>query len=419
MGPSPTTPQADNSEPLVPVDLREPGELHLERLQVPAGWEPVAAVADAVLSDLDDLVSHVVHRVEGEVEAYARGMVPRSDLEASARRNLEVALVGLAERRAPTTAELDVRREAGVRRAQQGIPIDALIAAYHVGYRELWHALVAQVPPDEPETATQLLTAATTVWRWTHAVTDAIATTYAATIRTLEAREVGARQRFVELLAAGDLDGSEATSLATSLGFDPLEDFRATVVRGATDDLHAVELQRELDALTGRHAVVARGLLVVVLSQGGDVDEVVATCRRLEPIAALATGHDRRGLRGARASLVDAEQTLRITRDGASQRFVNAWLWATLADADERLGDLLAPGTRVATAHPHLAEAVGALAEAGFSVTQAARRLGLHANTVSYRLERWEELTGWDPRHFDGLVRSLAAMRRTEQAGGL
>ena len=412
MASSPNPPGADAPETSVPIDLREPEELQLEHLQVPAGWEPVAAVANTVLSELDDLVGHVVDRVEGEVEAYARGMVPRSDLEASVRRNLEVALVGLAERRPPTAAELDVRREAGVRRAHQGMPIDALIAAYHVGYREMWHTLVARVPPDEPETATQLLTAATTVWRWTHAVTDAIATTYAATIRTLEAREVGARQRFVELLAAGDLDGAEATSLAISLGFDPVEDVRATVVRGATDDLHAVQLQRELDDLAGRHAVVARGLVVVVISQGGDADEVVAACRRLEPIAALATGHGRRGLRGARASLVDAEQTLWITPDGHTQHFDDAWLWATLADADERLGDLLEPGTRVARDHPHLAEAVRALAEAGFSVTQAARRLGLHANTVSYRLERWQELTGWDPRHLDGLVRSLAAARR-------
>ena len=396
----------------VPVDLREPEELPLDRLAVPAGWEPVAALAGEVLADLDELVAHVTGRVEAEVDAYRRGLVPRTDLQASVRRNLEVVLVGLAEHRAPTADELAVRREAGVRRAHQGMPIDQLIAAYHVGYRELWHALVVRVPPEQPQTAAQLLTAATTVWHWTHAVTDAIATTYAATIRTLEAREVGSRQRFVELLVAGDVDSPETVSLCTSLGFDPLEGFRATVVRGATDDLHAIDLQRELDLASDRHAVVTRGLRVVVVSQGETADEVVAVCRRLEPSAALATGRARRGLRGARASLLDAEQTLSITDEGATQHFDEAWLWATLAGADDRIGELLEPGTQVATDHPHLAEAVRALADAGFSVTEAARRLGLHANTVSYRLERWHALSGWDPRDFDGLVRSLAAARR-------
>jgi DNA-binding PucR family transcriptional regulator len=30
---------------------------------------------------------------------------------------------------------------------------------------------------------------------------------------------------------------------------------------------------------------------------------------------------------------------------------------------------------------------------------------------VTYRLQRWEQLAGWDPRTFDGLVTSVAACR--------
>jgi hypothetical protein len=30
---------------------------------------------------------------------------------------------------------------------------------------------------------------------------------------------------------------------------------------------------------------------------------------------------------------------------------------------------------------------------------------------VTYRLQRWAQLSGWDPRTFDGLTRSLAACR--------
>ncbi|MFW6010045.1 MAG: hypothetical protein ACOC9I_01850, partial [Actinomycetota bacterium] len=149
----------------VPIDLREPGQPRIEDLTVPAGWQPIATLAAAVLADLDELIAEVAELVEAEVEAYTSGIVPRADLEASIRTNLRAALIGLAENRGPTAAELEVRREAGTRRALQGMPIDALIAAYHVGYRELWHALVDHVPADDAATATQLLGAATTVWR--------------------------------------------------------------------------------------------------------------------------------------------------------------------------------------------------------------------------------------------------------------
>ena len=397
-----------------PLDLRHPGHVRWDELAVPPGWEPIAALAREIVERMDTLVPHVASRVEAEVHGYTQGVVPRADLEASARSNMVAMLIGLAERRDPTEEELGILRRLGARRAEQRLPIDAVVAGFHVGFRELWHALIEHVPADEPKTASQLLTAATTVWRWVLDVTDAIASTYAVTVRALDARVVGARQRFVELLISGDLDSAEAATLGATLGFDPVDDFRATVIRGATDELHAIELQRELELLTGRYAVAARGLLVVVISQGAAADEVVTTCRRLEPDAALATGRDRRGLRGARASLADAEQTLRVTAERDHATFDDAWLWATLAEANERLADLLASGVEAAIDHPHLAATVQAFADGGFSVTEAARRLQLHANSVSYRLERWQELTGWDPRRFDGLVRSLAAIEATD-----
>ena len=47
----------------------------------------------------------------------------------------------------------------------------------------------------------------------------------------------------------------------------------------------------------------------------------------------------------------------------------------------------------------------------GFSVSAAARALHLHTNSLAYRLERWKQLTGWDFRTADGLLRSLASLK--------
>ncbi|HEX6448754.1 MAG TPA: helix-turn-helix domain-containing protein, partial [Trebonia sp.] len=52
-------------------------------------------------------------------------------------------------------------------------------------------------------------------------------------------------------------------------------------------------------------------------------------------------------------------------------------------------------------------DAVRAYAQHGFSITAGAQALSIHPNTMKYRLDRWERLTGFDPRTLDGLLRSL------------
>jgi DNA-binding PucR family transcriptional regulator len=378
--------------------------------RAPAGWEGVAAVAARVAGQLDELAARIVADIEREIDGYGTGLVPRDDLARSVASNLRVTLRGVAERRGPTPEEITGRRPLGGRRAMQGIGVDALIQAYHIGFRELWAALVAAVPPDDPATATQLLAAATTVWQWTHEATAAIAAEHAEALHATEARALSARQRFLELLLLGDPARPEAEVLGRSLGFDPGAWFQATVLRSETGELDAVLLQRRLEASPGHHAVVVRGASAVVLSQEADATVVADAARQVAPTATIACGAVRPGLAGACTSLEDAERTLPVTPGAATARFDDVWLWATLGGASERLEPLLATGRRVAAEHPHLAEAVEAFASARFSVSEAARRLGLHANTVAYRLDRWAELTGWDPRSFPGLSHSLAAL---------
>ncbi len=91
--------------------------------------------------------------------------------------------------------------------------------------------------------------------------------------------------------------------------------------------------------------------------------------------------------------------------------FEHTWAWSTLAREHERLEPFLTEGRRVADEHDTFASAVSAFAAQGFSITAAARELHVHPNTVAYRLDRWRDLTGWNPRTFDGLLRSMAVLR--------
>ena len=80
-----------------------------------------------------------------------------------------------------------------------------------------------------------------------------------------------------------------------------------------------------------------------------------------------------------------------------------------MARACAKLALLFSRAAATAQADFHLAEAVLAFADNGLSLAGAARALHLHPNSLAYRLDRWRERSGWDPRTGDGLVASLIA----------
>jgi hypothetical protein len=68
--------------------------------------------------------------------------------------------------------------------------------------------------------------------------------------------------------------------------------------------------------------------------------------------------------------------------------------------------------------HGHaLSRTVHTFADCNFNVKQTAKRLGIHTNTVYFRLNRINKLTGVDPRTFSGTSRLLTALRLLEIHG--
>lgn len=398
------TPDADHR------DLEDLSEDRWSHVAVPDGWEPVAEVCRAVRRDLAHSVSDTVDAIRSEVPTYRDSMVPRDDLVRSVERNLDMLLLGVAERRGPTPEEIEVRSALGHRRAHQGFPVDALLQAFHVGYRDLWRRFLQYA--DDPDVSHLLLTAGSTLWEWTHRVTDGIGRAHADTTQVLALRAASARHRFLELLLAGDVDSEEVRTLTRSLRFDASGTFRGSVIRDAASDGALVpRFQAELGLLRGTHQVIPHGRRLIVVSQNDDLVGLEKAARRLFPAAIVGVGLTRNGLAGARLSVGDAERAADVLSRPGVESFDSTWLWAILKRDAERLDGFLEEGRRVARENPPLAETVEAFAAADFSVSAAARELHIHPNTATYRLERWLELTGWDPRTFDGLARSLAAIR--------
>jgi hypothetical protein len=89
--------------------------------------------------------------------------------------------------------------------------------------------------------------------------------------------------------------------------------------------------------------------------------------------------------------------------DHAAFRLIPGWVRHFSDPTDAKGRDLL--------------HTVRAFAGASLNVKQTARQLGLHANTVYFRLNRVMEITGIDPRSYGGLSLLLTALRLLECNG--
>lgn len=387
-------------------------------LDVPDGWEPVAKLCKRLNGRRDAVVHAIVKRILEEIPTYRLGRtVAEEDLRASVRSNVDMMLRGTAERRGPRPEELDIRRELGLRRAVQGLPVNALLEAFVVGYREIWDQLVRESRSEDPAARELLLTAAATVWEWVHEVTDAVGTEYHEQIRRRTALTSAMRERLFDALLGGTHDGDEVHNLASSLGFDPKVPFRALATADPSADASNPDgITNQLVSTTGQQHAVKRGDRILVLDQGGDTSVLIPVLQAATAGAAIGIGAPRQGLQGAALSIGDAERALALARSGNRvSHFERDWHAATVLASEHRLADLLKPGVEQARRSPELARTISAFADAGFSMSQAARNLHVHTNTVAYRLARWTELTGWDPRTYDGLLRSTSAITMLER----
>jgi PucR C-terminal helix-turn-helix domain/GGDEF-like domain len=382
-------------------------------------------ILDRLERDADAIARRMAVAAREEVEEYSAVRDPAFAEEVLAHAVAHVHAFVRAGRagRPPEGNELEFVRARGARRARELMPLDALLETYLIGQRTVWESIVeaAGETPAGMHTA-QELTAFT--FRYTHAINVAVAQAYLRESRAVASERERGRRDLLDRLLAGP-PGPEEDRRAEALGLRPDGDHVVMVAVGDDEALVARALAREEPEdpfVVTRHGeavaivpvyvrrgprelrhALARTAERLVRGRGVSLRAGVSTvCSGLGDVA-RGYAEAARALRHADAGTVVAIEEISLfeylaeSADDTVQRLIPVGA-ASLADADRRTGGALAGTLR-------------AYADCDLNVARTADRLGVHANTVHYRLRRVQDLSGRDPRRFAELVELLTALR--------
>lgn len=400
---------------------------------------------------IDVLTHAMLQAFVGDIPIYSR--LPAEQLSGEiaqiVRENLRIFFRCVREDRAPNDTELAEPRASAARRAEERIPLEAVLTAYHLGGRMGWQALVDEARPDEHD---ELIRAADRVLVYVQALTSAVSSAYLEEQQHIYGEERDARRTLAEALLTGGPDGGipDAEHLATlsrraqvplapsylvlALHIDPNADQLDAGVAGA------VAGRRKVRRIQGALDEAAKSPVLALLdAEGGEVlfpteaetaEEALAEAPDL--LAAVAAAADaevtcgaawRDGAGSAFLAAAEAREVLhlarRLQRPPGVHLLDDVLLEHTVthpADSAARLVRLLEPVLR----KPDLIDTLEQWYAADFNRRDAAERLSVHPNTLDYRLRRIAEMTGIQPGSARGVQLLGAALlaHRLGQAPG-
>jgi hypothetical protein len=393
-----------------------PGDLGRPVLDDPAslaaGGRPLATVAAELAADIDDVTDAATRRILETIAGYSpTDVVPREDLWWSVRRNVELVLVTLATEALPSESELSVRRELGVRRAEQGLALADLLRAFRVGYLAVWEALTDAAHRQGPDAVAALAEQAALVWGAMDAVSSAVADGYRDRATALDVDHRRRVLALVDALRAGDVP--VATERALEAGIDPGAAVHVAACRG----VHASQVplgtgieqgDRTLVLLPHRDAATAG----VPTDEPTSFEAAMVDALRTAGATHVGTGPAAAGIATAARALTQAESALRaaVALDVPVLSYAHDWLACTVIDAGDPLQDVLAPVVSHLAADADARATVEAFLAADGNLTRAADRLHLHPNGVAYRVRRLAEQTGVDLRTSAGAREAHVAL---------
>jgi hypothetical protein len=331
-------------------------------------------------------------------------------LAARCRSHVDAFLAALRTGRVPRgEGAAALVREVGERGAREAVELEDLLRRYRTNARILTHWVGEQANAGTPEGLRAALAATRMVMEYTDSVSGALAEVYLRESQRLVA-EAGSLQRdLLEDLLAGR-SGAGVDARARAAGVTPGPPFQVAVVAATDLGRAAQAVGHQLGmARVGGLRVTRHDELVLVTPAGAPLRQLLARAAAREPLAAgislpLAT------LAEVPRAHREARRALALAPPGGVLRLADLTLLDYLLAGADDTARRLGPGGLDGLDAP-LRETLLAYADCDLNVGATARRLGVHPNTVHYRLRRLERLTGRDVRRFADVVDLVAAVR--------
>ncbi|WP_405847312.1 helix-turn-helix domain-containing protein [Streptomyces niveus] len=393
---SPGVAGAAHRRPRSPVDAESVAVLH--------------RAAEALMDDIAGLTHRLVAALRDKEPAYREAIeADAAEIWHEANRSLRLSVGSLIRPRESREAACRLSWRIGECRAEQGLPLDALLHAFRLGGAMVWQGLVDETTRRRPEDIRLLVHVAADVWSFVDEHCGLVADAYRATERRLARRRQNHQRLTVSALLDGTARIADIPDAATTLGLP--EEGRYVVVAatgaGVGGTAEVVGVPPGTRAL--RHVAEDTEYVVVLLADESAYEGASGAGRELAALAAgltapagvrvgigsavtgLAALGEARGLAGTalRACPRDGGVVLLEQHLPAALVVSSSRLGAALAERVLGPLDPLAPADR-----DLLVGTVRTWLEADGSAQRAGTRLYCHRNTVLNRLRRFEQLTG-------------------------
>lgn len=320
--------------------------------------------------------------------------------------------------RRPGAHDVDAVRELGRRAAEQGVGPGQTVELYLTAAWRLWQRLPVVLRSDDSE---KVRTAAAAVLRALDDAVAALVESHQSVRRQMIRHEEALRREFVDDLLRGDTDIARMVARAEPFGLDFSQAHQVGLVehRGAggdADRLAALLERPVVDRFGDRDVLVAtKDDRVVVLVPAGsplaarpspDLAEILREqLRRLDAGAAwrVSVGRAFPGVYGVARSYEEAGEALllaaRLRLDADVVHARDVLVYRVLGRDQAAIVDLvrsvLTPLEQARGGAEVLLDTLQAYFDAAEVATDAARRLHVSVRTVTYRLARVAQLTGY------------------------
>lgn len=326
-------------------------------------------------------------------------------------------------------------------RAEQRFPLNDILHTYRIGHRVMWNFMrgVAMDIATQPEEGLRnAMALADFTIRYTNLISVALTRGYIECEKLLVGTRERQTHRLFDELSQGRIESAEARVMADSLGLGTKPYLVVTLAKHQSADANAGDHETHVRALE-RH-IAKFGIDVLVDNRHESLRALLipksmssSLSRRVNAAAAeiVTTLNVRLGL-SIEASLesefphavAEAIAALRYTDEQTPfadlrampihevyldnrhlefGRMLPHW-YAVFAENDDNSGGVLG-------------QTIRAYADADLNIKRAAHQLGVHPNTIRFRISKIERITALSPRSFRGLQELLTVItigKRTE-----